>query len=158
VSVSTEGPLDNIDLPPRAALYFADRPSRPCLKFCSEISAMSKIAEIFGFDRKKLWWYRDIALGTVASITALWGVVSLYVEHSNFDTRIGILSVAVSIACCAISPNRLVLFGVVFGGIASRGWFALLVTRDPRSWWIATPATVALVVLLAVFRNRPVKT
>jgi hypothetical protein len=91
VSVSTEEPLDNIDLPPRAALYFADRPSRPCLKFCSEISAMSKIAEIFGFDRKKLWWYRDIALGTVASITALWGVVSLYVEHSNFDTRIGIL-------------------------------------------------------------------
>jgi hypothetical protein len=119
---------------------------------------MNKIAEIFGFDRKKLWWYRDIALGTVASIAALWGVVNLYVEHSNFDTKIGIVSVAVSIACCAISPNRPMLFGMVFDVIASQGWFALLVTRDPRCWWIATSATVALVVLLRVFRNRPLKT
>jgi hypothetical protein len=119
---------------------------------------MNKIAEIFGFDNKKLWWYRDIALGTVASIAALWGEVNLYLEHSTFDTKIGIVSVAVSIACCAISPNRLMLFGMVFGVIASQGWFALLVTRDPRCWWIATSATVALVVLLRVFRNRPLKT
>jgi hypothetical protein len=118
---------------------------------------MNKLAEVLGFDRNKLWWYRDIALIMVAAVAALWGVSCLYLVRSDFNTKVGISSVIVSIICCAISPNRPLLFCAVFTIVAASGWLALVVTRDSQAGWIAISATAAAVVMFRVFRKRPLK-
>jgi len=118
---------------------------------------MNSLADIFGFDRQKLWWYRDIALGTVAAIASLWAVSALAAEQSGYDLKLGIGSAIVALSCCVISPNRLMLFGVVLGVIAIQAWFAVLFSHDSRSWWIAIPATGMAVAFFTMFGQRPIR-
>jgi hypothetical protein len=48
------------------------------LCLCGTMTTMNRLPEALGFDRKRLWWYRDIALGTFSSIAALWAVISVW--------------------------------------------------------------------------------
>jgi len=121
------------------------------------ILVSDKLAEIFGFDRQKVWWYRDIALAIFAAIAALWAIVALVVGQSNFDNALGVGCILVAITCCSISPNRLMLFGSVLGVIAVQGWFSILFSRDSRSWWIAIPATGMAVAFFTMFGQRPIR-
>ncbi len=121
------------------------------------MNMINRLVEVFGFDRKKLWWYRDIALGTFASVAALWAVISLVTGHSDFDRRLGIACIVIVIVCCGISPNRLMLFGVVIGFIAIQGWFAVSFSHDRRSWLIAVPATAVEVAFFVLFRKYPIR-
>ena len=119
---------------------------------------MSWLRRIFGFDPGMIWWYRDLALGTIASIAMLWAIVALFlVEPNDFDRRLGIACVVIAVVCCVISPNRLVLFGMVAGVVAVRGWFAVVLSEGVKGWWIAGPATAVVVLLLLKFRNRPIQ-
>src|SRR5258708_9547224 len=102
---------------------------------------MTRVAGIFGFERKKLWWYRDIALATVAIVASLWGVVVLFSEKSDFNIRFGTACVVIAAVCCGISPNRLMLVGGVSTVVAVQGWFAVLLSHTQMGWWVAIPAT-----------------
>ena len=117
---------------------------------------MNRLAQIFGFDKQKVWWYRDLALITIAAIMSLWAVVALIGPESLFNRRLGIGSVAIAILCWAITPNRLMLFGTVVGIVAVHGWFAVLFSGDARSWWIAVPATLLELGFLFKYRNKPI--
>ena len=118
---------------------------------------MSRLAQIFGFDKGKVGWYRDLALITIAAIMTLWAVVALIGPESSFNWRLGIGSVAIAILCWAITPNRLMLFGTVVGIVAVQGWFAVLFSGDARSWWIALPATLLAIGFLVKYRNHPMR-
>ncbi len=69
---------------------------------------MSRLADIFGFDAKRTWWYRDLALGTVAAIATLWSIVLFIGNSGGFDFKIAAVCALVAVGACAISPNRLV--------------------------------------------------
>jgi len=114
------------------------------------------ITRAFGYDSKKLWWYRDIALGTVASIATLWAVVALGFQKSSFDTKLGFLCIVVAAVCCLVSSNRLVLIMMVFGVVSIQSWFAVIFSLDLRGLAIAIVASLVELILLARFRNRPV--
>jgi len=118
---------------------------------------MRKLAEIFGFDSKKLWYYRDLALGTVASIATLWAIVALGFEKGEFDRRVGIICVGIVVVCCALSPNWHLILGVAAGVAAIQGWFAVAFSGDSRSWWVAVPATVIAVGLFRIFGKRSIR-
>lgn len=115
---------------------------------------MSRLAQIFGFDKRKIWWYRDLALITIAAVMALWSITTLMGPESAFNWRLGIGAAAVAILCCAITPNRLMLFVAVVGIVAVQGWFAVLFSGDSRSWWIAVPASLVVLGLLTKYRNK----
>jgi hypothetical protein len=119
---------------------------------------VSRLAQIFGFDKRKAWWYRDLALTTIAAIMALWAIIVLMEPESSFNRRLGIGSAAIAILCWAITPNRVMLFGGVTGIVALQGWFAVLFSRDARSWWVAVPATLLAIGFLLKYRNKPIIT
>jgi hypothetical protein len=121
------------------------------------MTTINRLTEALGFDTKRLWWYRDIALGTFASIAALWAVISLMIGNSDFDRHLGIACIVIVIVFCGISPNRLMLFGVVVGFIALQGWFAVVFSHDVRSWWIAVPATILEVAFFVLFSKYPIR-
>jgi hypothetical protein len=114
-----------------------------------------RLAQILGFDRQKVWWYRDLALTTVAAIMTLWVVIALMGPKSSFNWRLGIGSAAVAILCWALTPNRLMLFGTVVGILAVQSWFAVIFSGNPRSWWVAVPATLLVLGILLKYRNKP---
>lgn len=116
---------------------------------------MGHISRVLGYESKKLWWYRDIALGTVASIATLWAVVALCFQKSSFDMKLGILCIFVAVACCLISPNRLVLIMIVFGVVSIQSWFAVIFSLDLGGITIAIVASLVELILLTRFRNRP---
>lgn len=117
---------------------------------------MNWLKGTFGYDERRLWWYRDLALGTVASIAALWSFAELlFVPYDRFDFRIGLICILVAVACCVISPNRLVLFSMVVAVVALRGWSVVAqFPREIRSWMVAVPATILTVVLFRAFGNQ----
>ena len=117
---------------------------------------MGRLAQIFGFDKRKVWWYRDLALSIVAAIMTLWVVVALIGPQSAFNRRLGVEAAAIAILCWAITPNRLWLFGVVVAVVAGQGWFAVLFSGDARSWWVALPATFIELGFVLRYRNRPI--
>lgn len=117
---------------------------------------MGRIARIFGFERRKLWWYRDLALTTIAAIMALWAIAALTQPESSYNRRLGIGAAAVAILCWAITPNRRIIFIAVAGIVAVQGWFAVVVSRDIRSLWIALPATLVAAGFFLKYRNTPV--
>src|SRR5258708_12125419 len=119
---------------------------------------MTRVAGIFGFERKKLWWYRDIALATVAIVASLWGVVVLFSEKSDFNIRFGTACVVIAAVCCGISPNRLMLLGSVSTVVAVQGWFAVLLSHNQVGWWVAIPATTIPTTFFLMFAKRPFPT
>jgi len=48
------------------------------------------------------------------------------------------------------------LFGTVVGILAVQSGFAVIFSGDPRSWWLAVPATLLVLVLLVKYRNKPI--
>jgi hypothetical protein len=118
---------------------------------------MTRVAEILGFDRKKLWWYRDIALATVAIVGSLWGVVALFSEKSDFQIRFGTACVVIAAVCCGISPNRLMLLGSVSIVVAVQGWFAVLLSHNQLGWWVAIPAMTIATIFFLMFGKRPIR-
>lgn len=115
---------------------------------------MGRFAEIFGFDRKRVWWYRDLALTVIAAIMSPWVSSSLLGEASSFSHRLAVGAAVVAILCWVITPNRLMLFVAVMGIVAVQGWFAVLFSHDVRSWWIAIPATLLAVSLSVKYRGK----
>src|ERR1700722_3060258 len=117
---------------------------------------MNWLKGTFGYDERRLWWYRDLALGTVASIAALWSFAELlFVPYDRFDFRIGLICILVAVACCVISPNRLVLFSMVVAVVALRGWSVVAqFPREIRSWMVAVPAMILTGVLFRAFGNQ----
>jgi hypothetical protein len=118
---------------------------------------MGKLGSIFGFDRRKLWWYRDIALITVAAIMTLWIIVAITGTTSVFNRRVATGAAAIAFLCFLLTPNRLLLFAGVLGIVALQGCFAVVFSGDRRSWLIAVPATFLEVGLLWKYRNRPLQ-
>jgi len=116
---------------------------------------VNRLAQIFGFDKQKVWWYRDLALTTIAAVMTLWVVIALMGPESSFNFRLAIGSGAIAILCWALTPNRLMLFGTVVGILAVQSWFAVLFSGDHRGWWIAVPATLLVLGLLLKYRNKP---
>ena len=132
-------------------LGWATRPLYVCA-----IQQVKRLTHIFGFDKQKVWWYRDLSLTTIAAIITLWVVIALMGPKSSFNWWLGTGSAAVAILCWALTPNRLMLFGTVVGILAVQGWFAVIFSGDPRSWWVAVPATLLVLVLLVKYRNKPI--
>jgi hypothetical protein len=117
---------------------------------------MSELGRIFGFDKRKMWWYRDLPLSTVAAIMALWAVIGFMDGGSTFDRHVAVGATAAVILCFALTPNRAILLGMVVGFVATQAWFAVVFSGDPRSWWIAVPATLFEAGLLFKYRNQPI--
>ncbi len=115
---------------------------------------MSRLSDIFGFDKRRLWWYRDLALITIAAIMTLWVIVALTEPSSIFNRRLAIVAASIAILCWMLTPNRLLLFGSVVGIVAFQGWFAVAFSGDRRSWWVAVPATLLELGLLWKYGNR----
>jgi hypothetical protein len=113
------------------------------------------LIEIFGFDPRRLWWYRDLALGTLASIATLWAVALLASHPANFDRGLGVICLVIGAVCCGISPNRVMLVGMSLGAVAVQGWLAYSFSKDIRFWWIAVSATALVLILLGIFGKRP---
>ena len=113
------------------------------------------LKEIFGFDGRLAWWYRDLALATIAGIALLEAVALLLVRDGAFDLRVAMACIVIAVVCCLLSPNRHLIFGIAVGIVAVQGWFSVVVTRDHRSWWIASAATAIVAVFLRIFGNRP---
>jgi len=114
--------------------------------------------EIFGFDPRRMWWYRDIALGTVAAIATAWvvvGIASLLADPTPFDVGLTLVSALVAIVCCEVSPNRALLFCLAVGFVAVQGWIAVAI-KGGRLLWIAVPASAGLFVLLRAVGRRPI--
>jgi hypothetical protein len=111
---------------------------------------------IFGFDKRKLWFYRDVALTVVAAIMTLRVIGRLTTPVSPFPRRLAVLYAAIAILCWAFVRNRLLMFATLVGFVALQGWIAVLFTDDPRIWWITVPATLVLVGILYKFRNKPI--
>jgi hypothetical protein len=120
---------------------------------------MNWFKRTFGYDARRLWWYRDLTLGTLASIAALWSLSGLlFVPYDPFDFFAGLICILVAVACCVISPNRLMLFMSVVAVVALRGWFVVAqFPREIRSWMVAVPATILTLVLFQTFGNRSVR-
>ena len=116
---------------------------------------MKKLAQVFGFDRRKVGWYRDLALTTFAAIMSLCAIAAFAIEKSPFDRRLGIGALVIAVACWVITPNKAMLFGAVVLIVALQGWFAVLFSRDARSWWVALPATLLGIGFLAKYRKNP---
>src|SRR3954471_23548890 len=94
------------------------------------------LLSILGFDSDKLWWYRDLALGSVASIAAMWTIVLLPAKTS-FDLKVSVASALIAVACCLVSPNRFVILGIVLGVVAIQGWVAVLIATSIKAWFTA---------------------
>jgi hypothetical protein len=47
------------------------------------------------------------------------------------------------------------LFGTVVGILAVQSWFAVIFSGNPRSWWVAVPATLLVLGILLKYRNKP---
>ena len=114
------------------------------------------LKEILGFDMGMLWSYRDTALGTVASIAALWAIVALLSPPNDFDRHLGVICIAIAIVCCGISPNRGMLVAVVFGFVAAQAWFAFTFFGN-KFLWIAVPATLIVIIYLRLYGKRPIQ-
>jgi hypothetical protein len=100
--------------------------------------------------------YRDLVLGTLASIATLWSVTLLFIGDSEFDTRLTIGFALLAAILCLLSPNRKVLVGMVLGVVAVQGWFAILFSRDKRAWIIAVSASLLAALFFRLFGNDPV--
>jgi hypothetical protein len=82
----------------------------------------------------------------------------LFVPYDPFDFFTGLICILVAVACCVISPNRLMLFMSVVAVVALRGWFVVAqFPREIRSWMVAVPATILTLVLFQTFGNRSVR-
>ena len=117
---------------------------------------MSRLAEIFGFDKRKTWWYRDLSLIIIAAIMTLWVIIALVGQGSAINRPLAVGAAAIAILCWAITPNRILLLVAVLAIVAGQGWFAVLFSGDPRSWWVAVPATFLEIVALLKYRNKPI--
>ena len=117
---------------------------------------MGEFARILGFDKRQMWWYRDIALTTIAAISTLWAIAGVMVGDSAFDKHLAIGSALIAVLCCIVTPNRLIVFGAVVGIVAMQGWFAVTFSGDSRSWSVAVPATILEVGFILKYRNRPI--
>jgi hypothetical protein len=116
---------------------------------------MGQLAQIFGYDKRGLWWYRDLALTTMAGIMSLWVIIALMgPESSPFTRWLSMGAATIAVLCWIITPNRWLLFGAVVGVVAVQGWFAVLFSNYPRSWWIAIPATIVGTGFFLKYRNR----
>lgn len=113
--------------------------------------------DVTGFDRRDAWSYRDTALSAIACISGAWAVVGLGLGSNSFDRKVGAISLVISIVSCAVSPNRMALFPVPMAFVAFQGWWTVLFTNDPRSWWIAIPATILTLVYLRLFGHYPTR-
>jgi hypothetical protein len=116
---------------------------------------VKRLAQIFGFDKQKAWWYRDLALTTIAAIMTLWVVIALMEPESSFNWRLAVGAGAIAMLCLALTPNRLMLFGAVIGILAVQSWFAVLVSGNHRGLWVAVPATLLVLGLLLKYRSKP---
>ena len=116
-----------------------------------------KLAEVLGFDRRNLWSYRDSVLATVASIATLLAIVAFAQPSNDFDRRVAVACSIIAIVCCTVSPNRLVIFGTVAGFVAVQGWFAVIFSKDARSYWVAVPATAVAIAIFRIFGKRPLQ-
>jgi hypothetical protein len=119
---------------------------------------MGRIARIFGFDPKKLWYYRDLALAIIAAFATLWAVFALGFESTPFDGKLGVACVGIVIVCCILTPNWHIIIGSVLGFAAIQGWLAAAFSGDARSYWVAIPATVLGTVFFLTMGRRPVQT
>ena len=112
------------------------------------------LREVLGFESKKAWWYRDLALGTVASMATMIALAMAY-EATLPDLGVAIVCAIIAIGCCEISPNRLILYGASVGVVAIQSWIGF-VFHGPRALWVAVPATLIVIVILLAFGKRPV--
>lgn len=110
--------------------------------------------EVLGFESKKAWWYRDLGLGTVASMATMIALALAY-EATLADLGVAIVCAIIAIGCCEISPNRLMLYGASVGVVAIQSWIGFIF-QGPRALWIAVPATLIVIVILFAFGKRPV--
>jgi hypothetical protein len=119
---------------------------------------VKRLAQIFGFDKQKVWWYRDLALTTIAAIMTLWVVIALMGPESSFNWGLAVGSGTIAMLCLALTPNRLMLFGAVMGILAVQSWFAVLFSGNHRGLWVAVPATLLVLGIVLKYRNRPLIT
>jgi hypothetical protein len=115
-----------------------------------------KVAEIFGYDRSQVWWYRDLALTIIAWFSTAFALGGL-TSGESWDLRFGIACLVLALICCFISPNRTLIFGTVAGITALRGWLAVLRTADLRAWLLAVPATLVCLGVLIIYKDRPIR-
>jgi len=74
------------------------------------MNIMQKTKEVFGYDRRNLGWYRDLALGVTAGLSLILGAIfaiELYSGHgSAFDWKICLGCIVVIVFCIFVSPNK----------------------------------------------------
>src|SRR5256885_12774863 len=87
---------------------------------------MGNLRDTLGFDRSKLWWYRDLTLSAIAGIALLWIIVLGFNHPSVFDLCIEAICVFVIAVCCIATPNRVLIVSIAVGIVVIQSWFAVI--------------------------------
>ncbi len=118
---------------------------------------LKRIPQFIGFERKKLWWYRDLALTVTAWMLTGYSVSSLAPPGDPAERAFGLACALMALVACIVSPNRHVIFLNVLGLVAVQGWLAVIRTEDRRAWLLAVPATVIAFGYFWWIKDRPIK-
>ena len=117
----------------------------------------SKFATELEYHRSQLGWYRDLALGTVATFASMFVVGTLLSEFGHFELMVGSVSLIVLLICIWLTPNWGIPLGGALGFIALSSWYGAIVRGDVRGYWFGIPTTILFILFLRIYGNRKTK-
>jgi hypothetical protein len=117
-----------------------------------------KISEVFGYEARDKWWYRDLALGLVGALTFSASLDLFFSDFSAFDVKMGIGSGLIFALCLALTPNRIfiLMFALILEGVAA--WYGAVAEGETRYFMVAIPVTLVAIPLIVKYWKRPLVT
>jgi hypothetical protein len=114
--------------------------------------------EGLGYDRKQLWWYRDLALGSVSAFAATFIAGTFISELNRYNIIVGIVNLVVFLVCLKLTPNWGIPFGMGVGWVAFSGWYGALIRGDARGYWVGAAATIVFILFVRKYGMHPTRT